>query len=105
MRMAVPKDMALIMPRPTYPPDYCDREALAYRLSCAPGYVDQLQRMGRIPPPVEIGPGMVRWRWADVERVIEGVANADQPGSHGADPYMPGGSDGKAAPPRLVKQK
>lgn len=54
------------MTLPLYPPDYCDRATLAYRLGVEHGCIDQMVRRGEIPPPVAYS-GAERWRWIDVD--------------------------------------
>ena len=73
------------MSGPAYPPDYCDKETLAYRLSVKPGAVDQLVKRGIIPPPTFVGDAM-RWRWVTVEAAIEGARR-------GMDSARPSGND------------
>jgi hypothetical protein len=54
------------MAKRAYPPDYCKRATLAYRLDIAPTAVDQLVKRGLLPEPIRLGE-CVLWRWADVE--------------------------------------
>ena len=81
---------------PTYPPDYCDKDGLAHRLSMKVGLIDQLLRRGILPPPIKIGEAL-RWRWADVDRIIRGVDGGTESHSDNVpDPYMDG-INGKTA--------
>jgi hypothetical protein len=48
-----------------YPPDYCSRETLAYRLDCSIDKIDKDWRRGLLPPPELVGT-LERWHWADV---------------------------------------
>jgi hypothetical protein len=45
-----------------YPPDYCSRETLAYRLDCSMDKVDKDWRRGLLPPPEIVGT-LERWHW------------------------------------------
>ena len=86
------------MSRRTYPPDYVDRETLAYRLSIAPGAVDQYVRRGLLPAPVTLGDAL-RWRWSDVDARLAG--GEAQPEPVHDDPYLRGAlANGEAAAAR-----
>jgi predicted DNA-binding transcriptional regulator AlpA len=52
-----------------YPPDFCDAQTLAYRLSCSERTVTDYCRAGLLPKPIMIG-NLVRWSWAEVEAHI-----------------------------------
>lgn len=88
-----------------YPPDYCDRETLAYRLSLRPGAIDQLVSRGVIPAPTMIADAL-RWKWATVEAALDGVRRGmDSAGSRGDDegddPFISGARRAaEAATPR-----
>jgi hypothetical protein len=72
------------MSKRTYPPDYCKRETLAYRLDVAPAVIDQYVKRGLLPEPVQFGEAKL-WRWADVEaRLASGPVTDDAPP---VDPY------------------
>lgn len=45
-----------------FPPDYCSRETLAYRLDCSTDTIDRDRRRGLLPPPELVGT-MERWHW------------------------------------------
>lgn len=62
------------MTRPLYPPDYVDKEALAYRLSCTVGYVDQLLKRGLLPAHTTLGEKHL-WRWSDVDAWISNLGS------------------------------
>ena len=46
----------------SYPPDYCSRETLAYRLDCSVDKINTDVRSGLLPPPEEVGT-LQRWHW------------------------------------------
>lgn len=88
------------MSAPAYPPDYCDAETLAYRLSVAVGCVDQMVRRGEIPAPYEYS-GAVRWKWAEVEQCVARLRTASGTVSmDGSDPITRG-IDNAPLPSRL----
>jgi predicted DNA-binding transcriptional regulator AlpA len=70
------------------PPSYMSRKELAWELSCSETTVDELVRLKRIPAPVRLTNGCVRWWWPAVESAIASVdaGAVDAP----ADPYMAG---------------
>jgi predicted DNA-binding transcriptional regulator AlpA len=66
------------------PPSYMSRKELAWELSCSESTVDELVRLGRIPHPIKLTRGCVRWWWPAVEGALASVGAADD------DPYMAG---------------
>jgi hypothetical protein len=48
-----------------YPPDYCSRETLAYRLDCSIDKINKDVRLGLLPPSEMVGHSE-RWHWPDV---------------------------------------
>lgn len=71
------------------PPSYMSRKELAWELSCSETMVDELVRLKRIPAPVKLTNGCVRWWWPAVEAAIASMdagSSVDSP----ADPYMAG---------------
>jgi predicted DNA-binding transcriptional regulator AlpA len=73
------------------PPSYMSRKELAWELSCSESTVDELVRRGRIPHPVKLTKGCVRWWWPAVEAALAGDGATD-----GADLYMKGAADAVA---------
>jgi predicted DNA-binding transcriptional regulator AlpA len=69
------------------PPSYMSRKELAWELSCSESTVDELVRRGRIPPPIKLTPGCVRWWWPAVEAALSSVGTGDATVD---DPYMAG---------------
>jgi predicted DNA-binding transcriptional regulator AlpA len=67
------------------PPTYMSRKELAWELSCCESTVDELVRQRRIPPPIKLTPGCVRWWWPAVEAALASASAADK-----VDPYMAG---------------
>jgi hypothetical protein len=59
------------MPKARPWPDYCSKQTLADRLDIEPEYLDQLEKRGVLPPPRDLG-GIPRWRWSDVDEVLNG---------------------------------
>lgn len=53
------------------PPDYVDTATLAYRLSISKSTVEKLVRTAKLPPAHDVF-GMPRWKWSDIESLIEG---------------------------------
>jgi hypothetical protein len=76
--------------KPSMWPDYCSRETLAARLDVAPYYIDQLVKRGLLPPPTVTLGEAPRWRWADVEKYILGVADGAESHADQVDPYLAG---------------
>jgi hypothetical protein len=64
-----------------YPPDYVDAATLAYRLCCSESTIENLVRRGKLPPAIDFH-GLSRWKWADIERLI------DQPTKGGEDELL-----------------
>jgi predicted DNA-binding transcriptional regulator AlpA len=71
------------------PPSFMSRKELAFELSCSESTVDELVRLGRIPPPVKLTAGCVRWWWPAVEAALANVGA----GAKAIDPYMAGAID------------
>lgn len=71
-------------------PDYCSRETLAARLDVAPSYIDQLVKRGLLPPPTLMLGEAPRWRWAEVEKYMHGVADGAESHADQQDPYLAG---------------
>jgi predicted DNA-binding transcriptional regulator AlpA len=63
------------------------RKELAWELSCSESTVDELVRRGRIPSPIKLTPGCVRWWWPAVEAALSSVGTVDATVD---DPYMAG---------------
>ncbi len=64
-----------------YAPDYVDAPTLAYRLCVSESTVENLVRRGKLPRPIDFH-GMSRWKWAEIERLI------DQPRPDGEDEIL-----------------
>ena len=71
------------------PPDLCSAETLAHRLDCSLSTVHAYVRRGLLPKPLKLGE-LVRWRWADVERLTDELANGRDSRGTTADPYLAG---------------
>jgi hypothetical protein len=54
-----------------YPPEYVDVASLAYQLSVSPSTIENLERDGRLPPRRNFF-GIRRWKWAEIEKLIDG---------------------------------
>jgi hypothetical protein len=54
-----------------YPPPYQDIDVLCQHLSVSPSTVEAWVKLGLLPPPRGIG-GHRLWKWAEVERCIDG---------------------------------
>ena len=48
-----------------YPPEFCSRDTLAYRLDCSVDKIDADVRNGLLPPSEAVGTSK-RWYWPDV---------------------------------------
>ncbi len=64
--------------------EYLSAKQLAARLSVSVRTIWRLTAAGRLPQPVRLGRRMARWREADVQRVLDQLANgkggrADEP--------------------------
>lgn len=90
--------------RPTYPPDYCDIDALAYRLSMSAELVRQLVRRGLLPEPSRIGEAE-RWRWADVDAALGHVAGGPALNDTEPSPYQEGLANVAPAAPRASRHR
>lgn len=75
------------MSKRAYPPDYCKRETLAYRLDVAPAVIDQYVKRGLLPEPVQFGEARL-WRWSDVEARLASGGGPDH--APAVDPYEMG---------------
>lgn len=51
-------------------PAYLSIARLAKELDVSESTVSELARRGVIPPPCELSPGCIRWRWDDVDAAI-----------------------------------
>lgn len=69
------------------PPSYMSCKELAWELSCCETTVSELVRKGRIPPPIKLTPGCVRWWWPAVEAALASAADG---AAGNVDPYMAG---------------
>ena len=72
-----------------YAPDLCSAQTLAYRLDCSVSTVHAYVRRKLLPEPVKLG-DLMRWRWADVERLTDDLANGRNSRGTEADPYLDG---------------
>jgi predicted DNA-binding transcriptional regulator AlpA len=68
------------------PPSFMGVKELAWELSCSESTVGVLERTGKIPPPVKLTSGCVRWFWPAVQ---ERLANLS-PAADDGDPYLAG---------------
>jgi predicted DNA-binding transcriptional regulator AlpA len=75
-----------------FPPELCSAETLAYRLDCSVSTVHCYVRRGLLPKPLKLG-DLVRWRWADVERLMDEL---EKPAERRdcIDPYLAGLKNG-----------
>ena len=64
--MTLPKSKIV---RP-YAPDYVDATTLAYRLCVSESSIEKWEREGKLPPRHDVF-GFSRWKWADVEHLID----------------------------------
>lgn len=62
-------------PARAYAPDYVSGETLAYRLDCSIATIQAYVRDGLLPPPRRLG-GLVRWRFSEIEAVLDGLASS-----------------------------
>ena len=53
-----------------YPPDYVDREEVAYRLRVSIGTIENWNARNLLPSEVWVF-GIKRWRWTDIQDAIE----------------------------------
>ena len=75
--------------RAPYPPDLCSAETLAHRLDCSVSTVHAYVRRGLLPKPMKLG-DLVRWRWADIERLTDDLATGRDSRVTEPDPYLAG---------------
>jgi predicted DNA-binding transcriptional regulator AlpA len=68
------------------PPSWMGVKELAWELSCSETTVGVLEKTGRIPPPVKLTPGCVRWYWPAVQEWLAKLTTTIDDG----DPYMAG---------------
>jgi hypothetical protein len=61
-----------------YPPPYQDIETLCEHLSISPSTVDAWVKIGKLPQPKVRGDGKRLWKWAEVERTLDGVGNGTE---------------------------
>ena len=73
-------------PAPSFPPDFCSAETLAYRLDCSVTTVHSYVRRGLLPKPLRLG-DLVRWRWTQVESFIDELENSPAR-ADADDPYL-----------------
>ncbi len=59
-------------------PKYCSIETVAREIDCSETAVRDYVRKGILPQPCRIG-GLVRYKWEDVEKAIEGLHEAERP--------------------------
>lgn len=52
--------------------EYCSVKTVAQRLDCNASTVTDYANRGLLPRPRKIG-GMVRWKWSEVEAVMDGI--------------------------------
>jgi len=60
-----------------YAPDYVDATTLAYRLCVSESTVEKLERDGKLPPRHDVF-GFRRWKWSEVETVIDGRESVER---------------------------
>ena len=72
-----------------YPPDLCSAETLAHRLDCSVSTIHSYVRRQVIPKPFKLG-DLVRWRWSDVERLADDLAEGRESHACAEDPYLAG---------------
>lgn len=74
-----------------YPPDYVDREEIAYRLRVSIGTIDNWIARNLFPPEVWVF-GIKRWRWTDIQDAIDAqnlIANDSAVGAPSEpDPFL-----------------
>lgn len=59
-----------------YAPDYVDAATLAYRLSVSESTIEKLVRTAKLPKARNVF-GLPRWKWADVETLIDRPDSVD----------------------------
>ena len=62
--------------RRPYLPDYVDASTLAYRICVSESTVENWVRCGKLPRPTVFF-GLSRWKWSDIERLIDQPADQD----------------------------
>jgi hypothetical protein len=60
-----------------YAPDYVDATTLAYRLCVSESTVEKLERDGKLPPRRDVF-GFRRWKWDEVESLIDGKETVER---------------------------
>jgi hypothetical protein len=68
----------------SYPPAYIDVGTLAYLLCCSESTIEKWEKMGRLPRRRNVF-GLLRWKWAEIEHLIDGRDAADAKES---DPFL-----------------
>ncbi|NOX40760.1 MAG: helix-turn-helix domain-containing protein [Alphaproteobacteria bacterium] len=56
-------------------PTYCSVETVAHELDCSVSTVREYVKQGKLPQPIKCG-ALVRWRWDDIDRWMQGSLNA-----------------------------
>ena len=55
----------------SYAPDYVDATTLAYRLCVSESTIEKWAREGKLPPRHDVF-GFRRWKWSEVEALVDG---------------------------------
>lgn len=77
--------------QPGWRPSYMSCASLARELDMSESTVREMVERGILPRPIKLGRSQaspVRWNWSDVQRALEGVADAGAVSTD--DPYMVG---------------
>ncbi len=69
------------------PPSYVSKSTLARELDCSESTVDELVKRSRLPKPIRLSSGCVRWIWDDVVVALHSLKGAE---SNAGDPYLKG---------------
>ena len=67
-----------------YPPAYVDVATLAYMLSASESTIEKWEKIGRLPRRRDVF-GLLRWKWAEIEHLIDGH---DAAGAKESDPFL-----------------
>lgn len=72
------------------PPAFVSKATLAHEMDCSESTIDSLVDRGRLPKPIRLSKGCVRWIWADVVIALHSLKGA---ASNAGDPYLKGVQD------------
>lgn len=68
-------------------PDYCSVKTIARRLDCSETTVADYTNRALLPQPHKLGT-LVRWKWSEVEAMIDGLTAQDQDDEGTQDPIL-----------------